>query len=275
VSTQPAVESGQRWDPQRYARNARYVSDLGAGVLDLLAPQPGERILDLGCGDGALTKTLRDLGGRVTGVDSSEEQIAAAAALGLDVKVADAQRLAFTDEFDAVFSNAALHWMKDPDAVIAGVWRALRPGGRFVAEMGGAGNIAEIRRALTASFARRGLDAGRLSPWYFPSAEEYGDKLRAAGFRVRTIELFARPTPLPTSLADWLDTFAEPFLLTLAPAAREEVKAEIERSAAGALRQADGRWQADYVRLRFAADKPSGAHSSQSGPSPGAERRER
>src|SRR5271167_2514816 len=138
------TNTNQSWDPDAYARNARFVSDLGAPVLELLAPQAGERILDLGCGDGALTIRLAAMGCDVVGVDSSAPQIEAARRLGLDARVADGARLAF----DAVFSNAAIHWMKPPDDVIAGVWRALRSGGRFVGEFGGYGCVETIKRAL-------------------------------------------------------------------------------------------------------------------------------
>ena len=250
------VRGQQGWDPDRYGRVARFVADLGLPVVDLLAPKPGERILDLGCGDGPLTKKLADLGAVVVGVDASAPQIAAAQKLGLDARVMDGEALRFPPAFDAVFTNAALHWMKKPDAVIAGVWRALRPGGRFVGEMGGAGNVATVIQALTAAVARRGIDTAPLSPWYFPTVEEYSEKLRAAGFVVRRIETFARPTPLPTKLADWLDTFGESFLAAVPPGERAAVKAEAEALAAPKLQQPDGSWIADYVRLRFAADKP-------------------
>src|SRR5512138_2182814 len=142
--------TAQTWDPERYARNARFVSDLGAPVVELLAPRPGERILDLGCGDGALTEKLVALGCEVIGVDGSAEQVAGARRRGIDARVADGQALDFDGEFDAVFSNAALHWMKRADAVVDGVWRALRPGGRFVAECGGHGCVDEIATALLA-----------------------------------------------------------------------------------------------------------------------------
>ena len=178
----------QTWNPEQYARTAGFVPELGLPVLELLNPQPGERILDLGCGDGVLTEKLAALGCQVVGVDSSPAQIAAAQARGLDARVVDAQRLLFDAEFDAVFSNAALHWMRQPDAVIAGVWRALEPGGRFVGEFGGAGNIASILEALDAVLPGHSVDPLTLIPWYFPDEHEYRQKLEASGFVVTSIE---------------------------------------------------------------------------------------
>jgi trans-aconitate methyltransferase len=246
----------QSWDPERYAKNARFVSDLGMPVVELLAPQPGERILDLGCGDGALTQKLVDMGCVVVGVDGSADQVAAARARGLDARVMDGERLTFDGAgFDAVFSNAALHWMKRADDVIGGAWRALRPGGRFVAECGGHRCVATIVRALEQALARRGIDAAPVNPWYFPTVEDYASRLEARGFVVRSIALFPRPTPLPGDVTGWLETFAESFASALPAAERRPFLEEVQELLRPDLCDAEGRWTADYVRLRFAAEK--------------------
>ncbi len=245
----------QHWDPARYQRNAGFVAVLGEPLLELLAPRAGEHILDLGCGDGTPTQLIA-AHAQVTGVDASAEQVAAARARGLDAAVADGTRLGFAAAFDAVFSDAALQWMRDPDAVIAGVWRALKPGGRFVAECGGAGNVESVRRALAEALARRGGNAEAASPWYFPEPEEYRARLERHGFTVASMALIPRPTRLPGTLAEWLDTFAESFLATVPPQTRPMVKAEVEGMLRGTHLDAAGVWTVDYVRLRFVALKP-------------------
>jgi trans-aconitate methyltransferase len=249
------MSSTQTWDPERYARNARFVSDLGAPVVELLAARPGERLLDLGCGDGALTATLVALGCEVVGVDGSAEQIEAARARGLDAQVMDGQALSFGPEFDAVFSNAAMHWMRRADDVIAGAWRALKPGGRFVAEFGGSGCVETIRRALITALDRRGVDGGAADPWYFPPVDEYRARLERQGFAVAYIELIPRPTPLPGDVTAWLETFAESFTTVLPATKRPAFLDEVREALRPHLCDADGNWTADYVRLRFRAKK--------------------
>ncbi|MFQ5773927.1 MAG: class I SAM-dependent methyltransferase [Kiloniellaceae bacterium] len=251
------AEPVQTWDPDRYARNARFVSDLALPLVALLDPRPGQRILDLGCGDGVLTEKIAAAGARVVGVDASPEQVAAARARGLDARVGDAAALTFDAAFDAVFSNAVLHWIRRPDAAIDGVWRALKPGGRFVAEMGGHGNVARITEALVAALDRRGIHGRAAVPWYFPTPEEYRAKLDARGFAVESIDLIERPTPLPGEVADWLATFAEPFTKRVPEVERAGLVAEVTEALRPHLCDAEGRWSADYVRLRFVAHKPA------------------
>jgi SAM-dependent methyltransferase len=248
----PATDA-QRWDPDAYERHARFVSELGAGVVELLAPQPGERILDLGCGDGFLTERLAALGCDVVGVDASAEQVAGARKRGVDARVARAEALPFEAEFDAVFSNAVLHWVRDAAGAIAAVHRALRPGGRFVGEFGGDGCVARIRAALRAALAPHGLDGAALDPWFFPTAEVYADLLARGGFAVESIALFPRPTPLPGDVADWLETFAQPFLAPLPSEARRPVLEDVRERLRPALYDPERGWTADYVRLRFRA----------------------
>ena len=248
--------AGQSWDPERYARNARFVSELGMPVVELLYPRPGERILDLGCGDGALTEKLAALGCVVVGVDASPELVGAARARGLDARVASGEALPFEAEFDAVFSNAALHWMKKAEAVVQGVWRALRAGGRFVGELGGHGNVARIAGAVAAALRRRGRDPEAANPWYFPNEREYRGLLERHGFFVNQIALFPRPTPLPGDLLDWLSTFAGSFTATVPERERRAFLLEVQAALRPVLCDAQGVWTVDYVRLRFAATKP-------------------
>ena len=247
----------QRWDPGQYATNARFVADLAAPVVALLAPRAGERILDLGCGDGALTKKIADLGCIVVGVDASPEMIGAACALGLDARVVNGHALPFENEFNAVFSNAAIHWLRQPAKVVAGVWSALKPGGRFVAECGGRGNTATVVAALESSLRARGRDPQACNPWYFASVDEYRRLLQAQGFAVVTIASIPRPTLLPGSLVRWLETFAQSFAATLPAPERAGFLEEVAEKCHSALCDADGKWTVDYVRLRFSALKPA------------------
>lgn len=243
------------WDPQRYAENARFVSDLGEPLLAMLDPQPKELILDLGCGDGALSEKIAASGCTLYAVDTSFAQIEATKKRGLQALVMDGQQLSFKQPFDAVFTNAALHWMKQPERVVAGVWNVLKTGGRFVGEFGGKGNVQKIRAALHAALRRRGIDAEPIDPWYYPSPEEYSALLRKFGFTVQYIELIPRPTPLPGDILAWLEIFAQPFTKAAKESERESLVAEVRTELEPKLRNSEGNWVADYVRLRFRAIK--------------------
>ncbi|HKT11085.1 MAG TPA: methyltransferase domain-containing protein [Terriglobia bacterium] len=248
-------EVAQVWKADRYAEHAPFVPLLGRPVLDLLNPQPGERILDVGCGDGVLSALISEAGATVVGVDGSPDMVAAAKQHGIDARLADAFHLSFQAEFDAAFSNAALHWMKrDPDAVLRGVRRSLKPGGRFAGEFGGHGNVAAITVALLAVLHRHGIkDVASLHPWYFPTAEEYRSKLETAGFHVKSIELFPRPVILPTDMRGWVQTFAGPFTQALPQHERAGALDEVVGLLRPALCDSEGHWTVDYVRLRFLA----------------------
>jgi SAM-dependent methyltransferase len=259
-----SVNSSSSWSPADYAANAAFVPALGAAALELLAPQPGELILDIGCGDGALTERIVAAGARVIGLDASPAMVEAARLRGVDAFVADAQALGLEDQaarfgqFDAAFSNAALHWMLDPDAVASGVYQSLKPGGRFAGEMGGAGNIAILRGGIRAELGERGYVLPADDPQWYPSVEEFVRLYACAGFTAIDARLIPRPTPLPAGVAAWVRTFRAGWLdVAGVPAeARDEIAAAIEKRLEPRLRQADGSWVADYVRLRFTMRKP-------------------
>ena len=246
----------QSWNVERYRANAGFVPVLGRAALALLAPRPGERVLDLGCGDGALTLEIVEAGCDVVGVDRSPAMVAAARDRGVDARTMDAEALAFEAEFDAVFSNAVLHWVADADAAIAGAARALKPGGRFVGEFGGHGNMAAVVTALAAVLMRRGVDVAAVNPWFYPTADDYRGRLETAGFAVDGVWLVPRPTPLPTGMKGWLETFAGPFYAALPEGEREAARDETVDLLRHGLRDGEGAWTADYVRLRFAARLP-------------------
>lgn len=258
------LNPSSQWSPSDYASNAAFVPALGAAALELLAPQPGELILDLGCGDGVLTRKIIDSGARVIGLDASEAMVEAARGRGVDAFVADAQALNLDEQatrfgaFDAAFSNAALHWMLDPDAVASGVFSILKPGGRFVGEMGGEGNIATLRGGLRAELSERGYALPAEDPQWYPGCEEFVRLYACAGFTAIQAQLIPRPTPLPAGVAAWVKTFRAGMLdvAGVPEEARDDVAAAVEARLQPKLRQPDGSWFADYVRLRFTMRKP-------------------
>ncbi len=254
------VNTANRWSAADYAKNAAFVPRLGDAVLQLLNPQPGELILDLGCGDGVLTARILEAGARVIGLDSSVEMVEAARARGIDAFVADAEDMELErfGQFDAVFSNAALHWMLDPDAVASGIFTALREGGRFVGEMGGEGNLFTLRTALRDELTARGYAMPAQDPAWYAGVEEFARLYVTAGFSEVHAELIPRPTPLPGGAADWVKTFRAGVMdVAMVPEfERDDIAAAVEARVAPRLRQPDGSWSADYVRLRFSMRKP-------------------
>ncbi|MFC6716934.1 class I SAM-dependent methyltransferase [Natrialbaceae archaeon GCM10025810] len=254
------------WDASAYDDTHSFVYEYGESLLEDLSPNPDERILDLGCGTGHLTNGIAERGADVVGLDRSAEMIETARSTypSLSFVRADATefdpgdpRLAGDEPFDAVFSNAALHWIDDPeqDAALQSVRDALRPGGRFVAELGGAGNVETIANALETALAERGYDVDR--PWYFPSFGDYAPRLESHGFEVRVARLFDRPTDLEEGddgLRNWIEMFAGDFFEGVADDEREAILEAVEDACRPDLfREEPGTWIADYRRLRFAA----------------------
>lgn len=256
------TQNRDTWLAQNYRQHARFVADMASDLLTWLAPRSGETILDIGCGDGALTRRIARVGAQVTGVDSSHDMATAARGQGLTVHVQDAQHLgkvrALPRNVDAVFSNAALHWMsREPQAVIEHVHALLRPGGRFVAEMGGAGNIDPIRQVLREELQKQHVDPERVDPWYFPEQQVYRRRLQQAGFAVERMHCFERPTPLPGDITAWLTTLARPFVMFFTAGSERQAYIDVVRQRLqDDLQYRGGQWIAPYVRLRFLARKP-------------------
>ena len=243
--------STSRWNAADYASVGSFVPELGQAALDLLDPQPGERILDVGCGDGRLSLKIIDRGAEVVGVDNSSELVEAARAAGVYAGLGDAADMDFDREFDAAFSNAALHWMLDKERVADAIFRALRLGGRFAGEMGGEGNIRRLRDTLDEQLLVRGYVPPSASENWYPSVEEFAAVYETAGFRDVDARLIERPTPLAHGIAAWVRTFREGWL------DRAGVPEEERDEIAAATSAAFGSDIADYVRLRFIMRKPA------------------
>ncbi|MFB8790963.1 MAG: methyltransferase domain-containing protein [Potamolinea sp.] len=259
ISNSPTTSQNQ-WDAELYDNQHSFVSNFGTNLVELLSPQPGEYILDLGCGTGHLTEKIANFGVEVLGIDSAGSMINQARNHypSLKFELADATNLQFTEEFDAVFSNAVLHWIKQPEKVIAGIYRALKPGGRFVAEFGGKGNVQKIVAAIYNVMNAAGYpieESG--NPWYFPSIGEYGTLLEKQGFELTLASLFERPTVLDDpekGMHNWIKMFANQFLTVLPDDKPNDILADIEKQLRPDLYQ-DGTWFADYKRIRVIAKK--------------------
>ncbi len=245
------VSSTSEWDAADYARVGGFVPALGEAALGLLDPQPGEHILDVGCGDGTLTLRIKDAGAMVVGIDNSLSMIGAARAKGLDARFMDAAELKFAEAFDAAFSNATLHWVIDKHRAARAIWFALKSGGRFAGEMGGEGNLARLREALDDVLVVRGFGPPTYASNWYPSVEEFVDLYEAAGFGDDIdARLIVRPTPLEHGVSAWVTTFRRGWL--------DRAGVPLEERAAVAEQVADrvGSDVADYVRLRFIMRKP-------------------
>ena len=255
--------SGQEWDADLYDKSFGFIAEFGAGLVELLAARPGERIIDLGCGVGQLSAEIAALGCEVTGIDGDPEMIALAKKKYPDIEFicARGEDFAVAGSVDAVFSNAVLHWIKEPEPVIANVARALRPGGRFVAEMGAHRNVVTITEALYQALAEQSVARDEVEfPWYFPRTGQYVTLLEAGGFEVTHLRYFARPTPLdncPNGLSDWIRMFGGNFLAAAPAGGEAQVMARAEELCRDQLCP-EGRWVTDYTRLRFRAERVKG-----------------
>jgi trans-aconitate methyltransferase len=254
---QNSMEEAAKWDAELYDEKHSFVWKMAAGLLELLDAKPGERVLDVGCGTGHLTAKIAANGARVTGIDRSAEMIqqARTAYPALRFEVMDAREIAFAEKFDAVFSNATLHWITDPERAVKGIAGVLRPGGRFVAEFGGKGNIAGLMAALEKAWPKAGMPGPMPSPWYYPSLAEYAGLLEKHGLDVTYGLLFDRPTPLEDGergLRNWLEMFGGAIMDNLSNGQRQKLLEEVQREARPLL-FGDGRWVLDYRRLRIVA----------------------
>jgi 2-isopropylmalate synthase len=249
-----SFKESNSWNPDIYKAHASFVSDLAMPVVDLLAPKEREYILDLGCGDGTLALEIQKRGAIVKGVDMSANMVEKAKAKGIDANIADIMQLSFEDEFDGVFSNAVLHWIKQSDQAVKNIHKALKQGGRFVAEFGGYKNAENIVDAMQKSFEDN-PDFGKFNnPWYFPSDAEYKSLLEENGFDVEYIGLIPRPTRMD-DMNNWLDIFANGITSSLTNEQKEVFKQEVCTILKPKLFSTQDGWHLDYVRLRLRAIK--------------------
>ena len=246
-----APASTSQWDASDYARVGGFVPALGEAALELLDPQPGEHVLDVGCGDGTLTLKIKEAGADVVGIDNSLSMIGAARAKGLDARLMDAAELKFGEAFDAAFSNATLHWVLDKERAARAIWFALKNGGRFAGEMGGRGNLARLREALDDELVARGFGPPTYAANWYPCVEEFVELYESVGFADdMDVRLIERPTPLEHGVAAWVTTFRAGWL------DRAGVPQEERPAIADAVAERVGTNIADYVRLRFIMRKP-------------------
>jgi trans-aconitate methyltransferase len=251
------IERSNEWNADAYDSDHSFVYESADDMVTLLNPDPTESVLDLGCGTGQLTHRIESSANRVVGTDSALDMITQAKENFPELSFvrSDARTLPFDHSFDAVFSNAVLHWINDDDQdeVIGQVKQVLNSEGRFVAEFGGSGNVSRVIEGVKTALANRDINVE--NPWYFPSVSEYTTRLERQGFEVRAVRLFDRPTRLDgedEGLRRWLKLFGDHFFTDLSSEERDAVIADIEENLHGDLYDGDA-WVADYRRLRFVA----------------------
>jgi trans-aconitate 2-methyltransferase len=254
------MTKSDRWNADLYEDQHSFVWEYGNDLINLLSPQPQEKILDLGCGTGQLTDQIATTGAEVVGIDNSAAMIAKAQENypHIEFRVADATNFSFNESFDAIFSNAVLHWVKPPEAAVKCMKKALKPGGRLVVEFGGKGNVNQIVEAIFTELKKYNYQGELVAnPWYFPSISEYTTLLEKHNFEVNFATLFSRPTKLDegdAGLRNWLDMFASNLLSKFSAEEKAEIIKNIERKLKESLYQ-KGNWIADYKRIRILAVK--------------------
>ena len=246
-----SAASTSKWDAADYARVGSFVAELGGAALDLLDPKPGERIIDIGCGEGTLTRKIAERGATVLGIDNSPEMVGAARAQGVDALLLAAEDMQFFAEFDAAFSNATLHWVLEKAQAARAIFRALKPNGRFAGEMGGEGNLKTLREALDEELVIRGYAPPLESSNWYASPEEFASVYEAAGFGEIDARLIERPTQIDHGVAEWVTTFRRGWL------DRAGVPQNERPEIGAAVADRHGSDIADYVRLRFIMRKPA------------------
>ena len=241
------------WDPNHYDAHGRFISQYGIELLDWLKPQHGEHILDFGCGDGYITAEIAALGAQVVGIDHDPNMVEAAKARGLDIHLLEGVDLLFENEFDAIFSNSVLQWVKHPKPVVDGLRRALKPSGRLVADAAGLGNLAAVQVALQAVGDELGGDPALALPFYAPTADELGSLLKNSSFEIERLETSPRYTQLPSELWNWIGSIFHPFFSQFDEATNEHARKRVLALLKPVLCDQSGTWYIDHVRIRVMA----------------------
>jgi len=248
------TEETNKWNPESYNKHTHFVSALALPVVDLLAPKKGEKILDVGCGEGTLAVEIQKRGAKVTGIDMSQEMVDFSKQKDIEAYVGSVTALPYTKQFDGVFSNAVLHWVKDARIAVQNIANVLKSGGRFVCEFGGEGNAYLLVSAMEEVFTNHAEFGDFDNPWYFPSVEEYRTLLESEGFDVEYIEIIPRPTPMD-DIANWLDIFANGVTSHLSAEAYAVFKRESIEILKTTIYSENAGWMLDYKRLRVKAVK--------------------